>query len=184
MPSFRFVGYAIVSADGMLAAADGIMPPSLKIDADARFFEHGLSDCDLVVHGRNSHEHQPQSAHRKRLILTRRVDRPIADPNDAKVTLWNPARAPFEDAAASAGVRQGKVCPIGGTTVFDMFLDRYDTFFLSEAPDVRLPGGIPVFSGVPQTSPQDILRRHGLVPQAPQVLDAEKNVSMVAWRRL
>jgi hypothetical protein len=34
----RIEGYAIVSADGMLANAAGIMPEELKFDADQRFF--------------------------------------------------------------------------------------------------------------------------------------------------
>ena len=57
----RIEGYAIVSADGMLANAAGIMPPELKFDADQRFFAHGLDGVDAVVHGRHSHERQPHS---------------------------------------------------------------------------------------------------------------------------
>ena len=37
MASFRFVGYAIVSADGMLATADRVMPKSLKVPGDQTF---------------------------------------------------------------------------------------------------------------------------------------------------
>jgi len=44
----RIEGYAIVSADGMLANAAGIMPGSLMFEADKRFFERGL---DGVVSG-------------------------------------------------------------------------------------------------------------------------------------
>jgi hypothetical protein len=35
----RIEGFAIVSQDGMLANAAGIMPTSLKFEADQRFFE-------------------------------------------------------------------------------------------------------------------------------------------------
>jgi len=38
----RIEGYAIVSEDGMLANAAGIMPDSLMFLADQRFFERGL----------------------------------------------------------------------------------------------------------------------------------------------
>src|SRR5437762_3151758 len=139
MGPFRFVGYAIVSADGMLAAADRMVPQSLKIPGDQKFFEAGLDDADLIVHGRNSHEDQPRSPERKRLIVTRQVTKPVRDRDNAKAVLWNPAHAAFEAAAGIAGVRAGKVTPIGGTDIFDMFLDRYDTFFLSQAPHVQLP---------------------------------------------
>lgn len=183
MGSFRFVGYAIVSGDGMLAAADGVMPSSLKFAGDQRFFEAGLDDADLIVHGRNSHENQPRSAERRRLILTRAVVQPVQSPDDPRATLWNPAHATFEDAAAAAGVDQGKVAPIGGTDVFSMFLDRYDAFWLSQAPHVRLPGGVPVFHGVPHQSPQEILRVHGLKPGDPIVLDAKHDVTVVGWTR-
>jgi hypothetical protein len=40
--SRRIEGYAIVSEDGMLANAAGIMPDSLKFAADRRLFESGL----------------------------------------------------------------------------------------------------------------------------------------------
>ncbi len=69
----RIEGYAIVSEDGMLANAAGVMPDALKFEADQRFFERGLDGVDVVVHGRHSHEQQPHSPLRRRLIVTRRV---------------------------------------------------------------------------------------------------------------
>jgi hypothetical protein len=54
----RIEGYAIVSTDGMLANAAGIMPDSLMFEADQRFFERGLDGVDVMVHGRHSHERQ------------------------------------------------------------------------------------------------------------------------------
>src|SRR5262245_66225062 len=69
----RIEGYAIVSEDGMLANAAGIMPDSLKFEADKAFFERGLDGVDVVVHGRHSQEQQRHSNLRRRLILTRRV---------------------------------------------------------------------------------------------------------------
>jgi len=183
MPAFRFVGYAIVSADGMLAAADGVMPQSLKFPADQRFFEAGLDDATLVVHGRNSAEDQPRSPQRKRLILTRGVNAPTRDPGNGRAVLWNPLYATFEAAASAAGVDGGKVAPIGGTDIFDMFLDRYDTFFLSQAPHVRLPGGVPVFHGVPKQSPRQVLEAHGLRAGDERVLDAANDVVVVTFTR-
>jgi hypothetical protein len=54
----RIEGYAIVSEEGMLANAAGIMPDSLKFEVDRHFFERGLDGVDVVVHGRHSHERQ------------------------------------------------------------------------------------------------------------------------------
>jgi len=180
---YRFVGYAIVSADGMLAAADGVMPPTLKFPGDQRFFEAGLDASDLIVHGRNSQESQPRSPQRRRLILTHAVIKPTRDPTNSQATLWNPAHAPFEEAGAVAGMRDGTVAPIGGTNIFDMFLDRYDTFWLSQAPHVQLPGGVPVFHGVPTRSPQQTLTAHGMHAGARRLLDPAADVGVVEWTR-
>ena len=49
----RIEGYAIVSEDGMLANAAGVMPDALQFEADKHFFEQGLDGVDIVVHGRN-----------------------------------------------------------------------------------------------------------------------------------
>ncbi len=62
-------------------------------------------------------------------------------------------------------------------------LDRYATFYLSQAPHVRLPGGVPVFRGIPQCSPEDILAAHGLKPATRRVLDAEHDVTVTEWKR-
>ncbi len=172
-----------MSADGMLAAADRVMPQSLKIPGDQKFFEAGLDDVDLVVHGRNSYEDQPRSPERKRLFLTHSVTTPVRDRENPKAVLWNPAHAPFEEGAKVAGVHGGTVAAIGGTGVFDMFLDRYQTFFLSQAPHVRLPGGVPVFTGVPERSPEDILAAHGLKPTARRVIDAAHDATVTEWTR-
>ncbi len=179
----RIEGYAIVSEDGMLADAQGIMPDALRIDADQRFFEHGLDGVDAVVHGRHSHEQQPRSHLRRRLILTHRIPALAPDPSIPKAMLWNPAGASFEAAWAALGVPEGILAVVGGSEVFGMFLPRYDVFHLSRVPHVRLPGGRPVFPGVPERTPEEVLRGHALKPSAPVVLDAELGVSVVSWHR-
>ena len=75
---------------------------------------------------------------------------------------------------------------IGGPGVFGMFMDRYDVFWLSVAPHVRLPGGEPCFPGVPARSPQEILAAHGLRAGEPQMLDPAERCQRhaVAARRL
>jgi dihydrofolate reductase len=180
---YRIEGYAIVSEDGMLADAAGVMPHSLKFDADQAFFEKGLDGVDVVVHGRHSHEKQRHSDLRRRLILTRSVSAIAADPSNKKALFWNPAGASLEQAMAVLGVAHGRVGVIGGTEVFGLFLDRYDIFYLSRAPGVRLPGGRPVFPEVPAKTPEDILTRHGLEPGRRQILDAEKELAVVSWCR-
>jgi hypothetical protein len=176
-------GYVIVSADGMLADANGVMPDALKFEGDKRFFEAALDRADLIVHGRHSHEGQPNSHLRKRIILTRKIAALAPDPDTPKASLWNPAGASFEEACAFAGVGSGTVAVIGGPLVFDMFMDRYDTFWLSEAPHVRLPGGEGCFPAVPERTPGEVLSAHGLKPGEPQTLDAAHAVNVTPWRR-
>lgn len=183
MASLHIEGYAIVSTDGMLANADGMMPDALKIKGDQEFFNSALDRADLIVHGRNSFEDQPNSARRKRIVLTRKVKALGRDPSNDKATLWNPAGTSFDDACDCAGIEHGTAAIVGGPDVFGVFLDRYDTFWLSLAHRVRLPGGVPVFRGVPACSPQSILSDYNLRSSEVLVLDAEHGVCLTAWRR-
>ncbi len=183
MPPPRIEGYAIVSKDGMLANAAGIMPDTLKFEADQRFFERGLDAVDVVVHGRHSHEQQPRSHLRRRLILTRDIPAIAADPSNEKALFWNPVGASFEEALAALAAPVARVGIIGGTSVFGMFLDRYDVFYLSRAPAVRLPGGRPVFPQVPEQTPEGVLENHGLRRGERQVLDPARNLTVVSWLR-
>lgn len=184
MPALQIDGYVIVSSDGMLADASHIMPDDLKFEGDKQFFNAALDRADLIVHGRHSFEDQPNSPRRKRVVLTRTVDAIAPDPSNPKATLWNPAGASFEAACDLAGVRNGTVAIIGGPDVFGMFMERYDTFWLSQAPRVRLPGGEPCFPGVPERSPQQVLAAHGLKAGNPQILDPADQVSVTPWRRV
>lgn len=181
--SFRIEGYVIVSADGMLADAQHVMPDSLKFEGDKRFFERALDHADLIVHGRNSHEQQPNSPKRRRIILTRKIASLAVDPEMPNATVWNPLGASFEAACDFAGVTSGTIAVIGGPVVFDMFMDRYDTFWLSEAPNVRLPGGEGCFTEVPARTPHEVLSSHGLKAGAAQMLDAAHGVIVTPWRR-
>jgi hypothetical protein len=183
VPSLRIEGYVIVSADGMLADARNVMPDELKFEGDKAFFTAALDRADLILHGRNSYEDQPNSPRRRRIILTRTVAAIAPDPANPKATLWNPAGASFEAACNHAGVDAGTVAVIGGPGVFGMFLDRYDEFWLSVAPHVRLPGGEPCFPGVPARTPQQILAAHGLRAGDVQTLDAVHDVTVTPWRR-
>ena len=136
------------------------------------------------MHGRNSGEEQPNSPKRTRIIVTRKVASLAPDLANPKATLWNPAGSTFEQATEAAGVRSGMVAIIGGPAVFGMFMDRYDTFWLSQAPKVKIPGGEGCFSGVPARTPQQILNSHGLKAGAPQLLDKSGDVTVTPWRRV
>lgn len=181
---FIVEGYVIVSADGMLADAAGVMPQSLQFPADKAFFEAALDEADLVVHGRHSHEEQTRSAQRPRIVLTRAVPALAPDTRWPNSTLWNPAGAPFEQAVARAGIgASGRIAVIGGPAVYALFLDRYDTFWLSQAHHTTLANGHGVFPDVPAHTPQEVLARHGLQAGETRILDAAENVDLTAWRR-
>jgi hypothetical protein len=176
--------YVIVSANGMLADSTGVMPDSLKFPADQTFFEGALDDADLIVHGRHSHEEQKRSNERTRLILTGSVPALAPDTAHPHSTLWNPKGASFEDACKATGVApSAKIAIIGGPHVYAFFLDRYDAFWLSQAHDIDLAGGLGVMPGVPERTPQDILAAAGLHAAETRVLDAAKRVDLTAWRR-
>jgi len=180
----RIEGYVIVSADGMIADANGEMAASIRNDADQRFFQAGLDRAAVVVHGRRSHEGGPRAARRKRIILTRRVAATAPDPAHPNSLLWNPSGVTLEQAMEQLGVGDGAIAIIGGTEVFSMFLPRYDSFHLSRAANAKIPGGQPVFNEVgPTATPEDVLMRHGLKPGPRRDLDAAAGVSVVTWQR-
>ena len=178
---YRIEGYAITSADGMLADSTGLMPNSLKIEADQRFFESSLDRSDLMVHGRMSHEGQPNSAKRRRLVLTRKVAGVEPNPAYPNAWFWNPAGASFEEAAAEAGCAGGRVAILGGPDVYSLFLKLgYDDFYLCRAPEVRVPGGVPVFAeGLRGETAEETLAAAGLKPGPVQTLGV--GVVLVEW---
>lgn len=176
-------GLAIVSADGMIADATGVQPEALKVEADQRFFHDSLQKAGAVVHGRHSGEDGPAAEGRRRLILTRRVSAIAPDPTNPRAVLWNPAGASFEDAWAALELSGGPLAVIGGTDVFGLFLELgYDAFHLTHTPNVRLPGGRPVFPGVPLHGPDDLLRNRGLKPEPARILDPAIGLELVTWR--
>jgi dihydrofolate reductase len=151
--AYRIEAYVIVSADGMLADVHGVQPASLHFAADQRQFENGLDHAAAVVNGRHSVEGQPNSMNRRRLIVTRQVASLAADPDNPKARLWNPAGASLEEACAALGLNSGTIVVIGGPQVYVLFLKLgYDCFHLSRAVTVRLPGGLPLFGGDPDSA--------------------------------
>ena len=100
-------GYAIVSADGMLADANRRIPESMQVEADQKFFHGALDEAAIVVHGRHSHEGGPRAAQRHRLVMTRSVPALAPDPSRPKSLLWNPQGATLEEAWAELGAPAG-----------------------------------------------------------------------------
>src|SRR5215470_15642168 len=109
MPARLIEGYAIISEDGMIATEAGIMPNTLKFEADKRFFENGLDFVDVVVHGRHSHEQQANSDRRRRIVLTRRTPTIAVHPSDQKAALWNPAGTSLEEALRALGLSDPRI---------------------------------------------------------------------------
>jgi dihydrofolate reductase len=182
----RIEGYVIVSADGMIADATGVMPDSIRNAADQHFFQAGLDEAAVIVHGRHSHEGGPRAARRKRLVVTRQVAATAPDPAHPNSLLWNPTGATLDEAIEQLGAGAGAIAIaiIGGPEVFSMFLPLYDTFHLSRAANAKIPGGRPVFNEVgPNATPEDVLMRHGLKPGPRRDLDAAAGVSLVTWER-
>jgi dihydrofolate reductase len=179
---YRIEAYAIISADGMIADAAGVMPPALKIEADQRFFRAALDSAGAVALGRVTHE-QERNLGRRRLVLTRRVAGLAPDPADPHALFWNPAGASFEAARLAVGLRQGTLAVIGGADVYAVFLPiGYDAFHLTRANRAKLPGGHPVFPALaPDQTPEDVLKGHGLRPGPLRLLDPAAGATLVTW---
>ena len=180
---YRVEGYAIVSADGMIADSSGWMPNSLMFESDKQFFSQALDRADAVVNGRHSHEGQPNSPLRKRLVLTRKIATLATDPENPRALLWNPAGAGFEEACRALGLASGTIAIVGGPETFTLFLETgYDAFFLCRSDSVSLPDGVPIFlQGKSGMSPDQLLSDFGLEPSASEALD--ERVQLVTWTR-
>ena len=143
-----------------------------------------LDEATALAHGRNSSEGGPHMARRRRLILTRTIAGLARDPLNDTAVHWNPAGATLEQAWEALGLSGGLLAVIGGTEPFGLFLEiGYDAFHLSRASQARLPGGRPVFPGIPPRTPEELLARHGLKPEPARVLDAKAGLTLVTWRR-
>jgi dihydrofolate reductase len=181
----RIEGYAIVSADGMLADANRHIPQTLVVEADQKFFQDGLDSAAAIVHGRHSHEGGPSADRRLRLIVTTRVGAPEPATTRPKALLWNPKAATLAQAWEKLGASEGMLAVIGGPEVYGLFLELgYDAFHLSRVAGVHIPGGRPVFPEIgPGRSPEDVMASRGLKPGPERVLDAARSATLVTWHR-
>lgn len=168
----RIEGYAIVSHEGMIARSDGSFPKELEIPADQQHYREAIARASAIANGRHSSEGGPGQAARKRILLTRRVQRVIHDPDNPNMVLWNPATASFDEAWQRLGVDDGMLAVVGGTGVFALFLTLgYDAFFLTRAA-ASVPHGRPVFPGIGNgVTPEEIFKRYGMVLRNTRLLD-------------
>jgi dihydrofolate reductase len=180
---FRIEGYAIASADGMIADESGGYPKSLRFDADQKYLRESLDRAAIIVQGRNSGTGQPNWRKRLRLIMTHEVASLAPHPDIPNARFWNPGGASLEEACAAVGGARGTVAIIGGPEVYSYFLQiGYDDFHLSRAETIYLPGGEPLFAkGHLGQKPEEVLASAGLKPGPTQRL--EDGVSLVDWRR-
>jgi dihydrofolate reductase len=178
----RICGYAIVSLDGMIADANGHMGKTLTVEADQVFYHASLARAQLIVHGRHSAEGGPDAAHRRRVIVTTRVAALAPSEANPHAVLWNPLGLPFGDLVRVLPLKNGMIAIIGGTDVFELFLTiGYDAFYLSRSARGYLAGGRPLFRGVPQRSPEEILADAGLQLHNERQLSAE--CTLATWER-
>ena len=178
----RIEGYAIISSEGMIAASDGSFPEELKIPADQQFYQDSLERAAAVANGRHSAEGGPKEKARKRILVTRRVQRIVHDSANPNAVLWNPATASFDEAWQKLNVEDGTLAVVGGTDVFALFLTiGYDAFFLTRTP-VSVPRGRPVFPGVGHgVPPEEPLKQHGLTLKGTRVLDSASGAVLEEW---
>jgi dihydrofolate reductase len=178
----RIEGYAVISREGMIATADGRFPDAIKIPADHQFYQDSVDRASAVANGRHSAEGGEKERLRHRLVLTRRVDRLVPDPHNARAILWNPAATPFEEAWARLGIENGTLAVVGGTDVFELFLTiGYDTFYLTRT-EASVPKGRPVFPGVGSLATvEEVMTRHGLALRGTRLLDASLNCRVETW---
>jgi dihydrofolate reductase len=172
-------GHALVSEDGMISDAAGIMPPRLRNEADWAFFQAALDRAALIVSGRLGHERHPNPG-RRRLALTHRVAALEPDGNDPLATFWNPAGIGISEALQQLGIVTGKIAITGGTGTYDHFLPYYDVFVLSEIRGYVIPGGRPCFGG---GHPRFVLSGAGYEARLVEVIDAAAGVTQTHWMR-
>ena len=176
-------GYAIVSDDDMIAAADGLTPLSLRNEKDWEYYQRAQARSDLVVLARRSHEFEPNVRGDRRLVISQAAVEALEKRADA--LWWNPARVGWKDLAARILPFGGEVAVCGGQGAFDLFLDiGYDAFHMSRAYGVLLPVGRKVFSASERgVSAEVVLADAGLTLSETIPLDPEHGIEMKVWRR-
>jgi dihydrofolate reductase len=190
MRSILIHGHAIVSADDMIADANGRMPEALMNEVDFAYFQEHLDAADLIVLGRIGHEAHANTKKRRRLVVSASG---TGLEYRADAIWWNPVIVLWEEAAVRLLPSGGHVAVPGGRRVFDLFLEiGYDSFHLARANKACLGEGTPLFSACSELdasgklfrqSADMILTTSGLVPGSHEIIDHGADVTRVVWRR-
>lgn len=181
-PSIAFTGYAIVSADGFITDASGVMPNSLKIDADQAYFQAALDDADVTLMGRHTHEAAPNVKGRRRVVVSRSVRGLIQE--DARTWWANPDQIISEAVFSALPAPNRHVAVVGGTRVFDWILGGpgFSAFHLSVARTTTLDRGRPVFEGADSLAKaESLLKKRGLKLNHRAWLDRERGVELLVY---
>jgi len=182
-PPIEIHGYALISDDNNIAAADGLTPPILRNAEDWAYYQKALAHSDLIVFGRRSHEAEPNTRGDRRVVLSRQAAGGFERRADS--WWWNPEAYPWAKVVTELLPNGGNVAAPGGQSVFDLFLRLgYSAFHLSRKRGVTLPGGQPVFSACADgRSAEDVLTAAGLHARERLALDPAEGVEMNIWRR-
>lgn len=179
-----FEGYAVASADGLIADADGQMPESLKFDADWDYFQAALDRADITLIGRHTHEAAPNTKKRRRLVFSSRARGLIKADETA---FWiDPAKTDPHAAIAEISGAASKVAVVGGRGVFDWVLSNsgFSAFHLSVARQVRLGHGQWIFEDTPDLeSAVALLEAEGLGLSQAIWLDRDAGLELLVYRR-
>ena len=177
----QIIGYAVVGDDDCIADAEGNMPDVLKNDVEWDFFQAGLDAADVIVLGRLSHEVTPNPAGRRRLVMTRSVEKLY---RQGDTVMWNPEGASLGAALAEFDCHVECVAITGGRDVFDYFLtgeNRFSIFHLSRICGATVPDGTGVFGAVEAhgLAATAILSAAGYCQQPVKMLDP--GVELLSW---
>jgi hypothetical protein len=174
-------GYAIVSDDDKIADERGEVPPSLRNDKEFAAYQRALAESDLVVFARKSHENEPETHGRPRMVVSREAK---GLESRAGVWWWNPADIGWPEVLARVLPEGGHVAAPGGQGVFDLFLGiGYDVFHLARARGVKLLGGRAVFSACETgLSAEDVLTQQCLRHAERIEIDPAQHVEMNIWK--
>jgi hypothetical protein len=175
-------GYAIVSDDDKITAADGLTPVSLRNEKDWELYQRAQDEANLVVFARRSHELEPNLRKNPRLVVSREAPGLEQRPDG---WWWDPRRLTWENVAARLLPDGGRVAVGGGQIVFDLFLTiGFDGFQLSRVHGVKLAGGRSVFSACDGgVAAATVLEQHALNLEKRIPLDPAQGVEMTVWRR-
>jgi hypothetical protein len=181
VPPIEIHGYAIVSDDDKIAAADGLTPVSLRNEKDWDYYQRALANSDLIVLGRRSHEFEPNVRGDLRLVLSRE-GAGLEHRGDA--WWWDSSRVSWTEAVPRILPNGGEVAVSGGQVAFDLFLAiGFEAFHLSRAKGVQLPGGRGVFAACDRGVPAEtVLTDAGLSIRQTIPLDPVHGVAMTVWR--